>query len=92
MKNGDNVQIHGVKTDKMNILIPMEIVQDDCGPYKNTLDQFGVHIHFKQERSVSITYQLNGANQCVKSIALRNLKAVSLQEIEKLLIIPCIHQ
>ena len=78
MKNGDNVQIHGVKTDMVDILIPMEIVQDDCGPYKNTLDKFDERIYFKQIKNVSIFYQLNGENQIVKPIQLAHLKAVSL--------------
>ena len=77
MKNGDCVQIHGVRTDMMDILIPMNIVQDDSGPTKNTLDQFGLHIHFKQMKKVSIDYQLNGPNQPMKSIRLDNLKEVS---------------
>ena len=83
MKNGDCVQIHGVRTDMMDILIPMNIVQDDSGPTKNTLDKFGVHIHFKQMKNVFIDYQLNGSKQPLQSIRLNNLKQVSSQEIER---------
>ena len=80
MKNGDCVQILGVKTDIMDILIPLNIVQDDSGPTKNTLDKFGLHIYFKQIKKVSIDYQLNGPNQPMKSIRLVHLKEVSSQD------------
>ena len=90
MKNGDNVQIHGVKTDLVDILIPSEIVQDDCGPFKNTLDKFGHHLYFKQIKNVSIFYKLNGPTQPLKTIKLVHLKEVSLLEVEKLENILCI--
>ena len=71
-QNGNAVQVHSVKTDTNDMVIPPEIIQD--GDDAN-LDLFPNKFYFKREKDVKVIYLKNEDGE-QKSILLRHLKEV----------------
>ena len=73
MKNAEYVQIIAVRTDKMSVFIPPEIIQDG---YNANLDLYANRIRFKKAKEVQITYAMNSNGQEMKDVRLDNLLQV----------------